>query len=106
VLAASLIQAAGLAVLAFAPTMAVVLAGAAISGVALGVFVSVELALAVEVLPDPTMAAKDLGVYNITNAAPQSLARAIGPAFIAARELLVAVPSSPPAPPSVVAPPS
>lgn len=84
VLAASVIQGVGLLVLAFASTMPVVLVGAAVSGLALGVFVSVELALAIEVLPDPATAAKDLGVYNIANAAPQSVAPAVGPAFIAA----------------------
>jgi MFS family permease len=84
VLGASLLQAIGLAIFAFAPDLGTILVGAAISGLALGVFVSVELALAVEVLPDPATAAKDLGVYNIANAAPQSAAPAIGPALIAA----------------------
>ncbi|MPY80033.1 MAG: MFS transporter [Actinophytocola sp.] len=84
VLGASLVQAAGLGTLAFAPNLPAVLAGAVITGLAMGVFVSVELALAVNVLPDPATAAKDLGVYNIANAAPQSVAPAVGPALIAA----------------------
>jgi MFS family permease len=84
VLGASLLQGLGLLVLALAPDIGTVLAGAAISGLALGVFVAVNFALAVEVLPDPATAAKDLGVFNIANAAPQSVAPAIGPAFVAA----------------------
>ena len=70
--------------LALAPSLPVVLLGFAVTGIALGVFVSVELALAVSVLPDRATAAKDLGVYNIANAAPQSVAPALGPGLLAA----------------------
>ena len=43
-----------------------------------GVYVAVDTALVIDVLPDPDNAAKDLGVLNIANALPQSLAPAIG----------------------------
>ncbi|MFI9546688.1 hypothetical protein ACIHAR_22660 [Streptomyces sp. NPDC052016] len=37
-----------------------------------------DLALVLDVLPDPEDSAKDLGVFNIANAAPQSVAPALG----------------------------
>jgi hypothetical protein len=43
----------------------------------------VDLALVLEVLPNPEDSAKDLGVFNIANAAPQSIAPALGAALIA-----------------------
>lgn len=50
----------------------------AIMGIAYGVYVGVDMALIVDVLPDPDEAAKDLGVFNIANALPQSLASGAG----------------------------
>lgn len=50
----------------------------ALIGFAFGVYTAVDTALVVDVLPDPDDAAKDLGVMNIANALPQSLAGAIG----------------------------
>ena len=55
----------------------------AIIGLGAGSFMSVDLALATEVLPNPDDTAKDLGVLNIANALPQSIAPAIAPAIIA-----------------------
>ncbi|HMQ65275.1 MAG TPA: MFS transporter [Arachnia sp.] len=43
-------------------------------GAAYGVYVGVDLALVVDVLPNPDDAGKDLGVFNIANALPQSIA--------------------------------
>jgi len=50
----------------------------AVLGVAYGVYVGVDLALVVDVLPNPDDSAKDLGVFNIAFALPQSIAPAIG----------------------------
>lgn len=54
----------------------------AILGAAFGIYMGVDLALVIEVLPDPDDAAKDLGVFNIANAGPQSLAPFVGAALI------------------------
>lgn len=50
----------------------------AIMGLAYGTYVAVDLALVLEVLPDREQSGKDLGVFNIANALPQSLAPAFG----------------------------
>jgi MFS family permease len=54
----------------------------AILGVAYGVYVSVDLALVVDVLPNPDDAGKDLGVFNIASALPQTAAPAFGAALL------------------------
>jgi MFS family permease len=50
----------------------------AIMGAAYGIYMGVDLALVLAVLPHPEDNAKDLGVFNIANAAPQSLAPFLG----------------------------
>ena len=80
---AGAIMVVGLVTLAFAPSVAVVLVAQAIIGLGAGSFMSVDLALATEVLPNPEDTAKDLGVLNIANALPQSIAPAIAPGIIA-----------------------
>ena len=50
----------------------------AIMGLAYGTYIAVDLALVLEVLPDREQAGKDMGVFNIANALPQSLATAFG----------------------------
>lgn len=50
----------------------------ALLGIAYGIYVGVDLALVVDVLPNPDDAGKDLGVFNIANALPQTFAPAIG----------------------------
>lgn len=83
VLAAGVIMVVGLVVLAFAPNVAMVVVGQGLIGLGIGSFLSVSLALATQVLPDADDTAKDLGVINIANALPQSIAPAIAPAVIA-----------------------
>jgi MFS family permease len=70
-------------ILAVAPSIPVVIIGQAVIGLGAGSFFSVDLALATEVLPNPDDVAKDLGVLNIANALPQSIAPAVAPAIIA-----------------------
>jgi MFS family permease len=55
----------------------------AVLGVAYGVYVGVDLALVVDVLPNPDDAGKDLGVFNMANALPQSAAPGLGAALLA-----------------------
>ncbi|MBW8762790.1 MAG: MFS transporter [Microbacterium sp.] len=80
---AGVIMVVGLVILAVAPSIAVVIIGQAIIGLGAGSFLSVDLALATEVLPNADDVAKDLGVLNIANALPQSIAPAIAPGVIA-----------------------
>ncbi|SDR71752.1 Major Facilitator Superfamily protein [Friedmanniella luteola] len=55
----------------------------AVLGVAYGIYVGVDLALVVDVLPNPDDAGKDLGVFNMANALPQTVAPVIGAALLA-----------------------
>ncbi|WP_127819069.1 MFS transporter [Microbacterium sp. CPCC 204701] len=80
---AGVIMVAGLVLLAFAPDITTLVVAQAIIGFGAGSFMSVDLALATQVLPNPDDTAKDLGVLNIANALPQSIAPAIAPAIIA-----------------------
>ncbi|KQW05541.1 hypothetical protein ASC66_11135 [Leifsonia sp. Root4] len=77
------IMAIGLVVLAFAPSIEMVIVAQTIIGFGAGSFMSVDTALATQVLPNQNDTAKDLGVLNMANALPQSIAPAIAPAIIA-----------------------
>ena len=55
----------------------------ALLGLAYGIYVGVDLALVVDVLPNPDDAGKDLGVFNMANALPQTLAPAVGGVLLA-----------------------
>jgi MFS family permease len=52
-------------------------------GLAYGVYVGVDLALVVDVLPNPDDSGKDLGVFNIANALPQTLAPVLAAVLLA-----------------------
>ncbi|MCT9819257.1 MFS transporter [Microbacterium sp. W1N] len=80
---AGVIMVIGLVILAFAPDITTLIIAQAIIGLGAGSFLSVDLALATQVLPNPDDTAKDLGVLNIANALPQSIAPAIAPGIIA-----------------------
>lgn len=69
--------------LATGSSVAIFLLGAGIVGLAQGAYMAVDLALVTEVLPSKKDTAKDLGVINIANALPQSVAPAIAPFFLA-----------------------
>ena len=57
--------------------------GMALAGLGFGVYVAVDLALVVDVLPESTSVAKDLGVFNMAGALPFSVAPAIAPPVLA-----------------------
>lgn len=59
------------------------LVGMAVAGLGFGMYMAVDLALVVDVLPDPGTAAKDLGVLNIAGALPSAIAPAVAPAILA-----------------------
>lgn len=61
----------------------VFLIGMALSGLGFGAYMGVDLALVVDVLPDPSTVAKDLGVLNIAGALPFAVAPALAPAILA-----------------------
>lgn len=82
VLGASLVLGAGLALIAFAHSFPMFLLALAVFGFGEGLYLSVDVALAAAVLPDPEQAAKDMGVLNIGNALPQSLVPIIAPAIL------------------------
>lgn len=64
----------GTVLLAHADTVGMFLFIEGLLGVAYGIYVGVDLALVVDVLPNPDDAGKDLGVFNMANALPQSVA--------------------------------
>jgi MFS family permease len=83
VLGGAVVYAIGLWIVAFADSYAVFLVGMAATGFGHGLYFAVDLALVTEVLPDRVRdAAKDLGILNVTNALPQSLAPALAPAIL------------------------
>lgn len=83
VLGSSLGMAAGLALVAASQTFGMYLVAMAVFGFAEGLYLSVDMALAAAVLPNPEESAKDMGVLNIGNALPQSLVPVIAPSLLA-----------------------
>lgn len=82
VMAAAVIYAAALFVIATAAGVPGYLLGMTLSGLGFGMYMAVDLALVVDVLPDTGSAAKDLGVLNIAGALPFALAPAVAPAVL------------------------
>lgn len=74
----------GAGVLAVSQTWPGALVGAAIFGIAYGVFLSVDFALVTQVLPSSGDAARDLGVINIAAALPQVIAPVFAAPLVAA----------------------
>ena len=83
VLTASMVYGLALFMVAIAGNFNGFLVAMAISGLGFGLYVAVDLALVVDVLPDKDNAAKDLGVFNMAGALPFSIAPAIAPAILA-----------------------
>jgi MFS family permease len=84
VIISSVVAAAGLLVIALAPSVTVVLVGELVLGAGAGAFFAVELALIADVLPSDETAAKDLGVANLAQSLPQSLLPVAAPGVIGA----------------------
>jgi MFS family permease len=74
VLAAAVVFAVGTYLLAHVDSTGAFWAAEAVLGFGYGMYMGVDLALVMDVLPNPDDAAKDLGVFNIANAGPQALA--------------------------------
>ena len=82
VAAAAVTYAVSLAVIATAHGVGGYRLGMIIGGVGFGMYMAVDLALVVDVLPDPNSAAKDLGVLNIAGALPFAVAPALAPVVL------------------------
>ncbi|MFF5792033.1 MFS transporter [Paeniglutamicibacter sp. NPDC012692] len=72
----------GLVILAQAQSVQTFYVAEVIMGLAYGVYTAVDQALVIDVLPDPEHPGKDLGVLNIANALPQSIAPALALFFL------------------------
>lgn len=78
-----LLVAIGVFAISMTSTFPEFLVAIAIVGVGKGIFFAVEFAVCVAVLPDSKSSAKDLGVLQIANSLPQSIAPALAPLFLA-----------------------
>lgn len=83
--AAGLMSASGL-VLVFAPGWPMFLFSSVLLGFGLGVFATVDLAIASAVLPAAADRAKDLGVNNVSRSLPQLVAPALAAPLLAGHE--------------------
>lgn len=83
VIVAAIVAMVGLILVALSGSFTQLLIGEVVLGLGAGCFYAVDLALITEVLPDADAAGKDLGVLNMANALPQSLAPAVAPVFLA-----------------------
>ncbi|WP_022886681.1 MFS transporter [Glaciibacter superstes] len=84
VFVASGLQGVAALMLAFIPELTVAMVAAGILGLGYGCFLSVDQALATQVLPDPAARGKDLGIMNIATAVPQAIAPLLGALAVAA----------------------
>jgi MFS family permease len=73
----------GIVILAHVSTVGQFYMVEALMGIAYGIYVGVDLALVVDVLPNPDDSGKDLGVFNMANALPQTVAPLVGAALLA-----------------------
>ncbi len=82
--ASSAFQALGGVLLAAVPSFEMAIVGAALIGLGYGCFLSIDQALATQVLPSAISRGKDLGIMNIAWAVPQALAPLIGALIVTA----------------------
>jgi MFS family permease len=81
---AAAFQAVAAILLALVPDLTVAMVAAGILGLGYGTFLSVDQALATQVLPDAQSRGKDLGIMNIASAVPQAIAPLLGAFVVAA----------------------
>lgn len=82
VVASAALYAVGMAGIASANSFEVYLAWSLLTGMAIGMYSAIDLALVTQVLPNPDNRAKDMGVFNIASVLPQSIAPALAPLFL------------------------
>ena len=83
VVLSGVVMAVAAVMLAVAPTWPVAIAAAAVLGGGYGIYLAVDAALITQVLPMAHGRAKDLGIINIANSAPQVLAPAVAAPIVA-----------------------
>ena len=76
------LQAIAAVILALVPDYTVAMFAAGLLGVGYGCFMSIDQALATQVLPDAHTRGKDLGIMNIATAFPQAIAPLVGALFV------------------------
>jgi MFS family permease len=80
VYASAAIVGVGLTMLALTTTLPFFYVAAVVMGIGIGAYFAIDLALITDVLPDKERkAAKDMGIFNIANSLPQSIAPALAP---------------------------
>ncbi|MBB5986730.1 MFS transporter [Sphingobium lignivorans] len=79
---AAVIEATGFLLVALAPSVPQFLVGVAVAGLGKGLYFAVDLALLAAILPNKEERAKDMGVFQIANSLPQSLAPALAPIIL------------------------
>lgn len=84
VIVSALFQAIAAALLAFVPDFTVTVVAGALLGIGYGAFLSVDQALATQVLPNAATRGKDLGIMNIATTVPQAVAPLLGAWLVAA----------------------
>jgi MFS family permease len=80
---AAVFQGLAAALLIVAPSLPAAFVAAAFLGLGYGCFLSVDQALATQVLPDPESRGKDLGIMNVAMAVPQAFGPLIGAGLVA-----------------------
>lgn len=75
---AAILQASAALILALVPSFPAAIVAGGLLGLGYGCFLSVDQALATQVLPDAADRGKDLGVMNIASAVPQAIAPLVG----------------------------
>jgi MFS family permease len=83
VVLSGVIAAAGLILLAAAPSLPHVFVAAGLLGAGTGTFVAIDLAMCVRLLPSGADAGRDMAIANIANALPQSIVPFIAPPLLA-----------------------
>ncbi len=81
---AAYLQALAALLLAIAPDYTIAMVAAAFLGIGYGSFMSVDQALATQVLPDRHTRGKDLGIMNVAMAVPQAVGPLLGAIIVAA----------------------
>jgi MFS family permease len=83
VVLSGVIAAAGMVLLAAAPSLPYVFVAAGLLGAGTGTFVAIDLAMCVRLLPSGADAGRDLAIANIANSLPQSIVPFIAPPLLA-----------------------